>query len=279
MSVVNIKTLKINNLDFTVREAGKQNDGDLVILLHGFPESSLMWEHTLSELADKGYYAVAFDQRGYSLGAIPNGISEYSMEKLASDVTELAKILGYQNFHLVGHDIGAVVGWTVVAKHPKQVKSWTALSVPNWPAYRWSLENDPAQKGKGAYVHRFQEPDKPEQVVAANDFEVLRTLWNGFNDDIVKKYIKMFSQPGVLTGVINWYRALFQTKNNIEYDGIETNTELIWGNQDLVISRASVERNEQYMSGQYRFVEIDAGHWLTEFNTEEIERLIIDHIG
>ncbi|MCH4004908.1 MAG: alpha/beta hydrolase [Lactobacillus crispatus] len=109
MTQIEIKKYHINNLDFTVRTAGLENSGDLVVLLHGFPESSLMWEPLMKILAEKGYRVIAPNQRGYSSDARPKGFKNYTMKLLASDVVTLAEKVGFKNkFHLVGHDIGAV---------------------------------------------------------------------------------------------------------------------------------------------------------------------------
>lgn len=175
MSKVVKKTIQMNGMTYTIREAGMDNTGDLVILLHGFPECSIIWEKTMEKLSNLGYRCVAPDQRGYSAGARPDGYQNYAINILAEDVFDFAKNLGVnEKFHLVGHDLGAVVGWTAVAMHPELIKSWTALSVPYWPAYFWAMQNDPEQQKKGAYVKGFQDPGKPEQMLSANNYEMLK---------------------------------------------------------------------------------------------------------
>lgn len=140
MNQITIQQVPVNQQIFTVRTAGLENSGDLVVLLHGFPESSLMWEPLMIKLANQGYRVIAPNQRGYSAGARPLGVQNYTMKLLAADVVALAHFFGFQQkFHLVGHDIGAVVGWTTATLYPQLLKSWTALSVPNWPAYILSL--------------------------------------------------------------------------------------------------------------------------------------------
>lgn len=269
-------TIKIDDMIYTVREAGMENKGDLVIFLHGFPESSIIWEETMKKCASKGYRCIAPDQRGYSQGARPEGYENYAVKTLAEDVFKLA---GTEEIHLVGHDFGAVVGWTAVAMHPERIKSWTALSVPYWPAYFWAIQNDPEQQKKGAYVKMFQEPGKPEQILAADNYAALRKLWTGFDEKIINEYLGIFSSENALTSVVNWYRALFMVDSGIQYGDVHTPTMFIWGNQDLAIGRAGVEKSHEYMKGEYQFKELNAGHWLTEFNEPEISDLIINHIN
>ncbi|MBC8743753.1 alpha/beta hydrolase [Lactobacillus sp. Marseille-P7033] len=278
MNQITIQQISANQQTFTVRIAGLDNSGDLVVLLHGFPESSLMWEPLMLKLANQGYRVIAPNQRGYSAGARPVGVQNYTMKLLAADVVALAQFFGFrQKFHLVGHDIGAVVGWTTATLYPQLLKSWTALSVPNWPAYIWALDNDPVQKEKGHYVHTFQHKYIPELILRAFHYRVLRKLWAGFPQATVDAYLDLFSEKSALTAVVNWYRALLQLPQ-IQYKQVTVPTKFIWGNQDLAIARSGVERNRQYVSGPYQFVELDAGHWFMEFNQEEICRQIIENI-
>ena len=277
-NLVQIEKVNVNNLDFDVRTAGLDNSGDLVVLLHGFPESSIMWEPLMEKLTQKNYRVIAPNQRGYSVNARPDGIENYTMKLLASDVVAFAKYFGFdKQFHLVGHDIGAVVGWSTVTLYPDLIKSWTALSVPDWPAYLWALDNDPVQKQKGQYVHDFQTPGLPEKLLVQNDYAVLKKLWKGFDQKTINAYLKLFSSPKAITSVVNWYRALLQLPQ-IDYTPVTVPTKFIWGNEDLAIGRAGVEKNKDFVNAPYNFVEMDAGHWFMEFNRDEICKQIIENI-
>lgn len=279
MNTIKKINVTVNGLNFTIRTAGLENAGDLIIFLHGFPESSLMWEQTMIKFAKLGYKTLAPDQRGYSKGAQPRNINDYAMPVLVDDIISMVKTLGITGkVHLVGHDIGAVVGWTAVTMYPEYFASWTALSVPYWPAYVWALKNDPVQKTKGAYVERFQHPDLSEQLLLKDDGAIFHKLWTGFKPSTIEQYSKIFSDRQSLTAIVNWYRALFQTKTDVNYRGVKTPTEFIWGNQDLAIGRAGVEKNADYMLGNYHFDELNAGHWLLEFNEPAVFKLIAEHI-
>ncbi|WP_454191259.1 alpha/beta fold hydrolase [Paenibacillus sp. Marseille-Q7038] len=272
-------TLTLNGMDYLCRTAGLEQNGELVIFLHGFPESSIIWEKTMSTLASLGYRCLAPDQRGYSDGARPDGYGNYSLKKLAADVIGFADLMGCSGkFHLVGHDLGAAVGWNVVTLYPQRIQTWTAMSVPHWPAYKWALENDPVQKQKGSYVNKFMEPNVPEAILAANDYAVLRHLWEGFDQETLEDYMRIFSQPAARTAVINWYRGIMQVQEQIPYGDIETPTAFIWGNEDLALARAGIEKSHTYMKGYYDFHELNAGHWLTQFNEPEVTEIIISHI-
>ncbi|MGH7540903.1 MAG: alpha/beta fold hydrolase, partial [Gemmatimonadota bacterium] len=100
--------IAVGDLVFDARAAGPA-DGPLVLLLHGFPQTSYEWRHQIPALASLGFRVVAPDQRGYSPDARPAGIAAYAMPALVGDVVGIADRLGRRTFHVVGHDWGAAV--------------------------------------------------------------------------------------------------------------------------------------------------------------------------
>jgi pimeloyl-ACP methyl ester carboxylesterase len=235
----------------------------------------------MERLVDEGYRCFAPDQRGYSAKARPEGIEKYIYQELASDVVALADVLGFKRFHLVGHDWGSVIGWTVVALYPERVHSWTAMSVPHMDAFRFALADDPDQQQRSQYLAFFRLPEQPEKTLTANNLEPLRALWSPMPKEQVEEYISVFSQPGALTAALNWYRAnsfeLEQGYQGAMFGPVSRPTLLIWGNQDMAIGRVAVEQTDQYMKGPYRLVELNAGHWLIQEEPERVHKEILAH--
>ncbi len=99
--------LTVRDFEFTADVQGPDN-GELVLFLHGFPQTLYTWRAELPALAALGYRCCAFDQRGYSPGARPEGIAAYLPESLVDDAIAIADHLGAARFHLVGHDWGGV---------------------------------------------------------------------------------------------------------------------------------------------------------------------------
>src|SRR3954466_9146456 len=130
-------------LTFDVADAGPV-DGEAVVALHGFPQTSAAWAAVTPLLTDAGYRVLAPDQRGYSPGARPHEISAYTMSHLCGDVVALADAAGVQRVHLLGHDWGAAVGWALAATRPERVQTLTAVSVPHPAALVRSLLGSPA---------------------------------------------------------------------------------------------------------------------------------------
>jgi len=275
--------IEANGMIFRCRVAGLDNvSGEPVILLHGFPETSIMWANLMERLADEGYRCFAPDQRGYSPNARPEGVQKYNYQELTSDIVALADMLGFKRFHLVGHDWGSVIGWIVVSLYSERVHSWTAMSVPHMDAFSSALADDPDQQQRSQYIAFFNAPEKPEKWFSDNNMELLRALWSSMPKEQVKEYISVFSQPGALTAALNWYRAnSFELKEG--YQGemvgpVSHPAQLIWGNQDIAIGRVAVQRTDQYMKGPYRLVELNAGHWLIQEEPDSVYNEILVHL-
>ena len=124
---------------FRARVAGPER-GRVVILLHGFPQTSRCWDHQVTALANGGYRAVAFDQRGYSPGARPTDVAAYKPAALVRDTLQIADAVGADQFDLVGHDFGGMVAWMVAGHHPDRVRTLTVASTPHPAAFRTSYQ-------------------------------------------------------------------------------------------------------------------------------------------
>lgn len=276
---VRMRELQANGMTFRCREAGE--GGEPVILLHGFPETSHMWVELMPKLAAAGYRCLAPDQRGYSPGARPEGRENYQTHLLAEDVIALADAWGAGRFHLVGHDWGAGVGWRLVMSYPERIKTWTALSIPHPASYGKAFREDPDQQEKSQYIQFFQEPGVAEAAFAADDWAMLRGIWSASSPEEVDEYVAQFTEPGAMTAALNWYRGSFGLNPDVAASSDEkvaTPTLMVWGNQDQAVGRATTETQAQYMTGPFRFVEMDAGHWLIQERFEDVSREILEHL-
>ena len=277
---ITTREIAANGFTFHCRECGPEG-GEPVILLHGFPESSRMWTPLLPVLAEAGYRVLAPDQRGYSPGARPEGIDNYRYANLASDVTALADAVGFERFHLVGHDWGAGAGWAVVARSPERIASWAALSVPHVAAFGRAIREDEDQAKRSTYITFFQQPGVAEAALSANDFEGLKNVWSASSEEEKAEYLALFSQPGALTAALNWYRGsrgIDPDDPEVQFGDVTTPTLLVWGNRDQAIGRKGVEDAAAYMKGPYKFVELDAGHWLILEKPDEVIAEVTGHL-
>jgi len=283
MAKCTIRDIEANGMVFRARFVGAEgSSGEPAILLHGFPETSIMWVGLMERLGEEGYRCFAPNQRGYSLGARPGGTEDYEYRRLVSDVIALADALGCARFHLIGHDWGSAIGWAILHLHPDRVRSWTAMSVPHMDAFASAIADDPDQRERSRYMGFFMLPEKPERNLAADDFAALRSLWSSIPAEQVEEYVSTFSQPGALTAALNWYRAnavlLEKRREGPKFGAVEHPTLLIWGNQDIAVGRVAIERTAQYMKGPYRLAELDAGHWLVQEAPERVHDEILGHL-
>jgi pimeloyl-ACP methyl ester carboxylesterase len=273
---IEIRELQANGLTFRCRVCGMENAGEPVILLHGFPETSHIWEGVMRSLASRGYRCLAPDQRGYSSGARPEDVKQYAINKIASDVIALADIAGFSKFHLVGHDWGAGCGWTVVQLHPDRVQSWSALSIPHMAAFNTAKKTDPDQQKRSWYMGFFQLPLIPELMFGMAISGNPPSLWQVSSPEEVKDYQTVLKSFEGRKAILNWYRA--NRELPIRYGDVFIPTLFIWGNQDIAVGRAGVNMTEQYMKGEYALIELDTGHTLVQAQFERVNHEILNHI-
>jgi pimeloyl-ACP methyl ester carboxylesterase len=267
--------MDVGEYTYEVRRAGRGDE--LVILLHGFPETSHMWLPMLEALAESGYTALAPDLKGYSPGARPEGAEQYAHPVMAKDILAMADALGKDRFHLVGHDHGAGLGWYMVGRHADRIISWTALSVPHIDAFGDAIANNAEQRERSQYMQFFRQVGVAEAAMSDNDFAALKNVWNASPPEQVEEYMRVFRQPGALTGALNWYRGAL-TDERQPIGKISVPTLMIWGNQDQAIGRPGVDATPPLMDGPYRLVELDAGHWLIQEAEADVLRETLAHL-
>nr|WP_298794203.1 alpha/beta fold hydrolase [uncultured Allomuricauda sp.] len=273
--------IKIDELIFDCRTEGNE-ENTMVILLHGWPETSHMWKKLMSSLSGRGYYCVAPNMRGYSENACPKGKKHYTLDKLAKDVIDISKFLNKPKFHLVGHDWGALIGWKLVHDHQDKILSWTGISVPHPQAFGKAMMTNAEQIKMSQYVKNFQLPYLPEKGLRKDDFKILRKLWKNCEPAEIDDYLKVFGNPNQLTASLNYYRSNYKllkqaAKGQILGD-INVPTLFIWGNKDIAVGSHSVNEGHGFMKKDYEFIELDSGHWLIQTAYTELEKAISKHI-
>ncbi|HMB62968.1 MAG TPA: alpha/beta hydrolase [Eudoraea sp.] len=275
------KQIKCGRLTFDCLVAGRESD-ELVIFLHGFPETSYMWQDLITEVSKLGFFCVAPNLRGYSKGAIPKGKKYYTLDLLANDVIEIARFFGQDKFHLTGHDWGAAIGWKVVHDNPNALLSWAGLSVPHLQAFGEAIFTDRQQGRMSRYIKSFQMSYLPEWNLRKNDFALFKKLWKHSCEDEIENYLAAFRHPGTLTAALNYYRANYNylkmaAKKQILGD-IHTPSLFIWGNKDMAVGSVAVENGHEFMKNDYVFLELDTGHWLVQTKYADIKSALCEHL-
>lgn len=277
MTFAQLQPVTVGDLTFDVRTLGP-DDGEAVVLLHGFPETSLSWSAVAPALADAGFRVVAPDQRGYSPDARPTEVSDYAMEHLVGDVLGLADALGLDGFHLVGHDWGAAVAWVVAAHHGDRLRSLVAVSVPHLAAYNAALRGDSDQQERASYIGLMRQEGKAEDVLLEDDGRRLRAMYDGkIPATHVDAYVDFFLDRAALTGALAWYRAM--TAALAETPSASVPTTYVWSDGDWAIGRASAEACGEHVTGPFRFVELDGvSHWIPEEVPDDLAAAILERV-
>jgi len=265
-----------NGFEFDVFCKGESKN-NTIIFLHGFPEFARMWFPFLEYFSNSGFYCIAPNQRGYSNGAAPSSSKEYNLDFLIEDIDAIANHFNIDSFHLVGHDWGAAVGWQYIVTFPEKIKSFTALSVPNNAGFKDAILSDFRQLLKVWYMFMFQLPVFPEWVLSRNNFQGIRNILTHHKELEVDTYIEKFKSKHILSGAINWYRANLRLRNKSKFEVKEYkgSSLIIYGNEDVAVTRRAIKEGEKYISGPYDYIEYDASHWLVQ----EKELEIIDDLA
>lgn len=262
-------------MEFRARVAGLGQSGPGVILLHGFPETSAMWGPLIESTAAAGYRVVAFDQRGYSPGARPQGVAPYLVPELIGDVLAVSDAVGFERFHLVGHDWGCVVGWGVAIQEPERLHSWTGLSIPHPGTLLADLGREPP-----AYLKLFTAPWIPEILLTFNGMARLREGYADASEAQRDEYLAVFSEPGAATAGLNWYRAIFAgLDRGAEVAGpVPVSTVFLWGTREGWVNPDALSRQRELVAGPYRELELDAGHFLMREQPAATMAAVLRHL-
>jgi pimeloyl-ACP methyl ester carboxylesterase len=279
---ISVQDIAANGWVFTVRTAGPE-DGPLVILLHGFPQTSRCYQSELTALGQRGHRAVAPDQRGYSPGARPVDVDAYQVDHLVADVVALADALHADTFDLVGHDWGGLIAWLVAGRFPERIRTLTALSTPHPQALRAALAGDADQIERFSYIDLFRQPDVPEQLLLGEDGsgEGLRQLFadSGIGADTARSYVETLSQPGALTAALNWYRSN-DLQALTEPGPISVPTMYVWSTADIALGRWAAEATAGHTTGPYRFEVLEGvNHWIPDVAADRLNPLLVEHLG
>ena len=278
-------TIKTNGVNLHVVQAGPE-DGQPVILLHGFPEFWYCWRHQIDSLALHGYRVIVPDQRGYNLSDKPAGIAAYNLDELAADVIGLIDSAGHEKVHLVGHDWGGAVAWWVANKYPERLEKLIVLNIPHHAVMRQALNKDWEQRRKSWYMFAMQIPWLPERMAARGNYRSLAQALLGsskpgaFAEADLEKYREAWSQPGALSGMVNWYRAIFRVPpGRLDSPSITVPTLLIWGRHDVALGVEMAQPSID-LCDDGRLVLLDeASHWVQNDEPERVNALIGEFLG
>jgi epoxide hydrolase 4 len=274
--------IKTNGIRLHTVMAGPKS-GPPVVLLHGFPENWRCWVRQIPALTAAGCRVIIPDQRGYNLSDKPKGVESYRVDVLVEDIIGLIKALDYEKVNLVGHDWGAFVAWMLAIKRPDMLHRLGIINVPHPAVAKRFLKRDFEQMRRSLYALFFQLPWLPETLMRVGYWNLAASGMcrsgkpNAFTDEDIKKYKEAWSQPGAMTAMLNWYRAVVRYQPDITNDmQVKVRTLILWGVQDFALSRRMARPSLDYCEDGNLIFFPEATHWVQREEADEVNKRLLE---
>lgn len=267
----------LNSIRLHYVTAGK---GELIMFVHGFPEFWYAWKNQLVEFG-QDYHAVSPDMRGYNLSAKPGEVAQYQVRVLVEDLRALVEYLGHKRFILVGHDWGGGVAWAFALSHPNYLRKLIIINAPHPAVFERELRENPRQQAASQYMLMFRSA-QAEQILSGNNYAWLvdAVLGEGlkqgyFSDEDRRAYLEAWSQPGALTGGLNYYRAAGigppagrggqaagSFAANLSSLVVKVPTLVIWGEKDQYLLTDNLQGLDRFVPDLAIRRIPDGSHWV-----------------
>lgn len=282
---VSMETVVAGGHPFEVMTAGSKDSDNLALCLHGFPEHAFSWRYQLPLLAELGYRAWAPNLRGYGKSYRPEGVSEYHLDKLVEDVGQIFDASGARTLTLLAHDWGAVIAWAFAIKQTRPLEKLIIMNVPH-PAAARLHGRSLAQLRRSWYMFFFQIPWLPEQLLGRLAAKpVGDAILNSSRDksmfpaDVLDVYRNNAAQPGALTAMINYYRALFRFRvlDALSADDvakIETPTLMVWGEEDTALGKELTFDTDSFVTDLTIRYLPGVSHWVQQEAPDTVNTMV-----
>ncbi len=238
-----------------------KGQGPLVVMIHGFPDFWYSWRHQMPALSEH-FQVVAVDQRGYNLSDQPEGVENYTVDKLVGDIDAVRKHLGAEKVSVVGHDWGGLVAWMYAIGHPAETERLIVCNLPHPQGLNRELATNEQQQKNSQYARNFQQPDaaskiNPQALAAAVSLKFPGAL---------PKYVEAFSRSS-LEGMLNYYKANYPrepyTEMDLKLPKVQCPVLLIHGLADWALLPGALNGTWNWLDGELTLVTIPkAGHWV-----------------
>lgn len=265
-----------------------QGEGELVVLLHGFPEFWYSWRYQIPALA-RHFKVVVPDLRGYNDSDKPT--SGYDLDTLCEDIRGTIAALGYRSAHIVGHDWGGAIAWHLAHRYPESLNRLAILNAPHPQQYLRDLSSNFDQLRRSWYVFALQIPTLPEWLIRQNLKEFVQNIFRenairkgAFGQEDNRIYQAALAKPGVLNAIVKYYRQLFAPKTWIESwtrspDPITAPTLVLWGEDDSFLSKTLTQGFEKFTAAplELRFIS-QCGHWIQQEVPQTVNRELLNFL-
>jgi haloacetate dehalogenase len=269
----------------------KKGTGPAVLMLHGFPQTKAMWARIAPVLAPS-LTVVCADLRGYGDSAHPACLpdaSNYSFRAMAADQMGLMQQLGFDQFHLIGHDRGARTAHRLALDHPQAVKSLTLMDIVPTTV----LFNDVTRQLAGAYWHWFflsQPAPFPERLIGADPdyfYETCLLGWGGarlddFDAAQLADYRRCWRKPSMMAGSCGDYRAAASidlAHDMIDIDAKVTAPSLVFYGEHGVMNKLyDIAAQWKPRLAHMQTADLPGGHFFPDMRPQDTAQVLLDFV-
>ncbi len=270
-----------NGIELDVVDVGPR-DGPVLIFLHGFPDSHRTWRHQIVHLKDR-FRCIAPDQRGYRGSSKPQGVENYTPDKLIGDVFQLADALGIDQFTIVGHDWGGAIAWgvAIMGQLNGRVTRAVIANAPHPVIFPKLLYTNPQQRAASQYFRAFRDPANDELV---SQFGLGGMLLKAFGERPQSPMLEPEEREALMRdwenreaaiAMLNWYRAspmevldmaapyeLPAGWQPLPLPRLTIPTMVIWAMDDIALPPANLDGMDELV-GDLTVVKVaDCGHFV-----------------
>ncbi|KAI1073393.1 soluble epoxide hydrolase [Whalleya microplaca] len=270
-------SLRIAYIDCPSKTTSPQRG--VILLIHGFPQTSYQFRHVIGPLAQAGYRVLAPDYRGAGASSKPaSGFTKFGM---ARDLVRLLTILEiHEPVHVVGHDIGGMVAFAMAAKHPSRVASvnWGECPLPGTSVYTEDRTTHAVQQFHFIF---HSVPDLPLALVAGRERIYLshffqKIIYNtaAIQPEDLDHYVRAYEQPGAMRCAFEVYRAFEQDAKDFkewvsDYGKLGVPALCLSGAKSRHLENARRMFAEVHQEGTYKIASVpDSAHYIAEENPE-----------
>ena len=286
LSGFEIQTMHANGISINVATAGS---GPAVLLLHGHPQTHVVWRHIAPRLVSAGFSVVAPDLRGYGDSEKPTSDashSSYSKRDMAADQLALMQKLGFKTFSVVGHDRGGRVAHRLCLDNPSCVERMAVLDIAP-TATMYALTDKEFATRYFWWFFLIQPFDFPERLIGSDPEYFLRRHISGqvkiqgsVSEEILQEYLRSYQNPETIHAICEDYRAsaTIDLKHDEQDAAIKIQAPLlaIWGDQSVVGNLYDVNARWQEKAINVEGHALPCGHAIPEERPEALTALLLD---
>ncbi len=288
-----------------VREPTEGVGRGTIVMLHGFPEFWYCWKRQIEEFS-RDFRVVAPDLRGYNLSDKPEGVENYKMPHLVADVLGLIESLGEERVILMAHDWGGAVAWAFAASHPECLRHLIILNSPHPSLFMRDMVLQPEQQASSQYIHLLRS-EEGEAELERDNYRGLKAFIfdssaepHSADEEEMRRYVEAWSQPGALTGALNYYRAMPVPPPSVDPEirkspagmsladraaldripkiTITVPTLVVWGVRDHALRPSLLDGLDEFVP-DLKVVRIEEGsHWIPTESPDEVNRAVREYL-